>query len=116
MASADNMIKCYMNEHCKFNSENNIVVKCCGSCGKLFHDFWVILKCFELKIDLDSLICENTDIEVSVNKLLLDSNNISAFTTKSSKRKNPSVSPSQSPKRANNNSFRSSSGSKDHKC
>ena len=33
-------------------------------------------KCFELKIDLDSLICENTDIEVSVNKPLLDSNNI----------------------------------------
>ena len=45
-------------------------------------------KFFELKIDPDSLICENTDIELSVNKPLLDSNNISAFTTKYSKRKN----------------------------
>ena len=62
-------------------------------------------KFFELKIDLDSLICENTDIEVSFNKSLLHSNNISAFTTKSSKRNNPSLSPIPSPIRAKNNSI-----------
>ena len=151
MASVNNLIKCSLNEHCKFKNGNNNVVKCCGPCEKLFHDCCVNLKdvtaidlnnnipgltwncvnCyklinnkliilnkisslkddmnllfnkfFELKIDFDS-ICENTDIEVSVNQPVLDNHNIST-TTKSSKRKNPSISPIPSPKRANNNSF-----------
>ena len=38
MASADILTKWFLIEHCKFNREDNIIIKYCGPCGKLFHD------------------------------------------------------------------------------
>ena len=75
MASADNLIKCFLNEQCKFNSEDNIIVKCCGPCGKLFHISWVNLKnvtAIELNNNIPGLTWHCVDgIKVISNKFMI---------------------------------------------